>query len=191
MPIKPFKDLTLLDDFMFSQVMRQAENIKPFLEAMLEKEIAQVVYIDKQKDLKDGYDAHGIRLDVYLRDEHNTRYDVEVQSYLHTALERRVRYYQSGMDRHALETGADYEELPESYVIFICAQDYFKAGLAVYERESRIKGAPEIGYEDGSHVYILNAEFTQGNANGEILAFLRYLRAGAKGKALTFPNRSI
>ena len=62
MAIKPFKDLSIVDDFMFSEVMRQPENVKPFLEALLGKSIAEVVYIDKQKDLKDEYDAHGIRL---------------------------------------------------------------------------------------------------------------------------------
>ena len=30
MPIKPFKDLSLVDDFMFSEVMRKPENVKPF-----------------------------------------------------------------------------------------------------------------------------------------------------------------
>ena len=68
---------------MFSEVMRRPENIKPFLEALLEKKIERVVTIDKQKDLKDTYDAHGIRLDVYLEDEHHTKYDVEVQARLH------------------------------------------------------------------------------------------------------------
>ena len=190
MAIKPFKDLSIVDDFMFSEVMRQPENVKPFLEALLGKSIAEVVYIDKQKDLKDEYDAHGIRLDVYLKDEHNTKYDVEIQASLHSALEKRVRYYQSGIDRHSLEISADYEDLSESYVIFICAQDYYKAGLAVYERESHMKGAPQVLYEDGSHVFILNADFTVENANREILSFLRYVRAGYKGESFDVSHSS-
>jgi predicted transposase/invertase (TIGR01784 family) len=179
MPIKPFKDLSLVDDFMFSEVMRKPENIKPFLESLLETKIQRVVAIDKQKDLND---AHGIRLDVYLEDEHNTKYDVEVQARLHRKLEKRIRYYESGIDRHSLEINADYEELSDSFVIFLCVEDYFGAGLAVYERESHIKGAPEIPYEDGSHAYILNASFTKENGNPAVLDFLRYIRAGYKGE---------
>lgn len=182
MPIKKFQDLTLADDFMFGEVMRQPENIKPFLEALLEKKIQRVVVIDKQKDLKDTYDAHGIRLGVYLEDENHTKYDVEVQNTLNRELEKRARYYQSGIDRHTLETGEDYEQLCSSYVIFICTQDYFKKGLAVYERESRIKDMPETAYDDGSHVFILNTAFTEGNANSDVLGFLRYVGAGYKGK---------
>ena len=134
MAIKPFKDLSIVDDFMFSEVMRQPENVKPFLEALLGKSIAEVVYIDKQKDLKDEYDAHGIRLDVYLKDEHSTKYDVEIQATLHSALEKQVRFYQSGIDRHSLEISADDEDLSESYVIFMCAQYYFNAVVVLYER---------------------------------------------------------
>ena len=182
MPIKPFKDLCLVDDFMFSEVMRRPENIKPFLEALLEKKIQRVVTIDKQKDLKDAYDAHGIRLDVYLEDEQQTKYDVEVQARLHRKLEKRIRYYTRGIDRRSLEMNADYEELSDSFVIFICVEDYFGAGLAVYERESRIKGAPEIRYEDGSHAYILNADFTKENGSAAVLDFLRYIRAGYRGE---------
>lgn len=182
MPIKPFKDLSLVDDFMFSEVMRRPENIKPFLEALLEKKIERVVTIDKQKDLKDTYDAHGIRLDVYLEDENHTKYDVEVQARLHRKLEKRIRYYLSGIDRHSLEMNEDYEKMSDSFVIFICVEDYYGAGLAVYERESHIKGAPEIPYEDGSHAYILNANFTKENGNPAVLDFLRYVRASYKGE---------
>ena len=182
MPIKPFKDLSLVDDFMFSEVMRRPENIKPFLEALLEKKIERVVTIDKQKDLKDTYDAHGIRLDVYLEDEHQTKYDVEVQARLPRKLEKRIRYYTSGIDRHSLEMNTDYEELSDCFVIFICVEDYFGAGLAVYERESHIKGAPEIPYVDGSHAFILNTDFKAENGNPAVMDFLRYIRASYKGE---------
>ena len=107
---------------------------------------------------------------------------MEVQARLHRKLEKRIRYYESGIDRHSLEINADYEELSDSFVIFLCVEDYFGAGLAVYERESHIKGAPEIPYEDGSHAYILNASFTKENGNPAVLDFLRYIRAGYKGE---------
>ena len=74
------------------------------------------------------------------------------------------------------------EKMSDSFVIFICVEDYYGAGLAVYERESHIKGAPEIPYEDGSHAYILNANFTKENGNPAVLDFLRYVRASYKGE---------
>lgn len=67
MAIKKFKDLTLADDFIFSEVMRQPENVKPLLESLLMKKIGRITTADKQKDIKDGFGLHGVRLDVCRR----------------------------------------------------------------------------------------------------------------------------
>ena len=61
-------DISLANDLVFSEVMRQPENVKPFLEAVLEKKIADITYIERQQDMKDGINLHGIRLDVALAD---------------------------------------------------------------------------------------------------------------------------
>ena len=47
-------DISLANDLVFSEVMRQPENVKPFLEAVLEKKIADITYIERQQDMKDG-----------------------------------------------------------------------------------------------------------------------------------------
>lgn len=182
MAIKRFQDLTIADDFMFSEVMRRPENAQPFLEALLEKKIGRITAIDKQKDIKDGLSLHGVRLDVCLEDEDQTQYDVEMDTGTSHDLEKRIRYYQSSIDRRTLEAAQNYRDLRQSYVIFICTDDYYKRGLAVYQRKSVIKGAEDIIYEDGSHAYILNAAFTQGNSSPDVLAFLRYIDAGYRGK---------
>lgn len=173
--ITPLKELPLSDDFMFGEVMRQEKVCKLFLEALLGKDIRKIQFIEKQKDLTDSYINHGVRLDVYLNDEAGTLYNIEMQTTDRDSLERRIRYYQSAMDRNALEKGVHYSELVESYVIFICTFDYFKAGLAVYERESHIKGLPNISFDDGAHALILNSSYSTGNADPAILEFLSFL----------------
>ena len=74
----PFCELPLSDDFMFGEIMRRPEICRLFLEALLGKPIAQIEYISKQQDVSDSFSSHGIRLDVYLRDEANTVYSVEM-----------------------------------------------------------------------------------------------------------------
>lgn len=59
----------------------------------------------------------GVRLDVYAKDEKQTRYNVEMQVERKPALGKRSRYYQSQMDMEMLLTGEDYTELPNTYVI--------------------------------------------------------------------------
>ena len=184
MAIKPFHELTLADDFMFGEVMRRPKNAKPFLEALLGKKIGSITAIDKQKELTDGAALHGVRLDVCLEDESRTQYDVEMQTGASYGLEKRIRYYQSSIDRRTLKSAESYRELRQSFVIFICTDDYYKRGLAVYKRKSVIEGAEDIAYDDGSHAYILNASFTEGNSSAEVLDFLRYIDAGYRGRPL-------
>lgn len=174
---KGVEELTLANDFIFGEVMRQPENVKPFLEAVLEKRIAEITYIEKQQDIKDGFELHGIRLDISLEDSEKTQYAVEMQTGQAYDLERRIRYYQSSLDRRTLEASDSYRNLKDSYVIFVCTDDYYKRGLALYKRQSVIEGAEDIIYEDGSHAYILNAQFTVPNISKPALEFLQYINA--------------
>lgn len=174
--ITPLSQLPLSDDFMFGEVMRQPEVCQLFLECLLEKEIARIEYISKQEDLSDDVSGHGIRLDVYLNDAAGTHYDIEMQKTSSQGLERRIRYYQGGIDRRCLGKGLDYTDLPESYVIFVCDFDYYHSGLARYERMSCINGREDIVYDDGSHAIILNSRYREGNAPSPILEFLDYVR---------------
>ena len=65
----------------------------------------------------------GIRLDVYANDEERTHYNVEMQVSKKPALGRRSRYYQSQIDMELLVSGEEYEELPDTYVTFLCDFD--------------------------------------------------------------------
>ena len=151
--------------------MRQPKVCQLFLESLLGKDIARIEYISKQEDLTDDVSGHGIRLDVYLNDAAGTHYDIEMQKTSSKGLERRIRYYQGGIDRRCLGKGLDYTDLPESYVIFVCDFDYYHAGLARYERVSSINGREDIAYDDGSHAIILNSRYQEGNAPQPILEF--------------------
>lgn len=78
--IIPLSELPLRNDFMFGEVMRTSEICQLFLEELLGVTIRRIEFIDKQKDLSDSYTHHGIRLDVYLKDEAGTVFNVEMQS---------------------------------------------------------------------------------------------------------------
>ena len=74
-----FKNLPLSDRFMFGEVMRNSGICKLFLEELLQCKIERIVFAAKEADLSDTVLGHGIRLDVFLADENNTHYDVEMQ----------------------------------------------------------------------------------------------------------------
>lgn len=184
--ITPLSELSLRSDFMFGQVMRSEEICRLFLEALLEIEIQRIEFIDRQKDLSDSYEYHGIRLDVYLKDEKGTVFNVEIQADRKDDLPRRVRFYQSAIDRGELPKSADYASLSESYIIFVCDFDYFHIGKAVGERISFLKDT-EVPYEDGFHVFFLNSRYTEGNASKPILEFLDLVRTNDMEKLYEMP----
>ena len=134
--ITPLSELPLHNDFMFGQVMRSEGICKLFLEALLDVSIQRIEYLDMQKDFTDSYEYHSIRLDVYLKDDKGTVFNVEIQAERRDELPKRVRFYQSGIDRGELPKGADYANLSESYIVFVCNFDYFHIGKAVGERVS-------------------------------------------------------
>ncbi len=180
--ITPLSELPLHSDFMFGQVMRSEEICRLFLEALLDVEIGRIEFLDRQKDFTDSYEYHGIRLDVYLKDDKGTVFNVEIQADRRNDLPKRVRFYQSGIDRSELPKGADYASLSESYIVLVCNFDYFHIGKAVGERISFLKGT-DVPYEDGSHVYFLNSHYTEANANKPMVEFLDLIRTNDVEKA--------
>ena len=52
-----------------------------------------------------------MRLDVYVEDEKNTVFDMEMEVHIKRNLAKRMRYYQGMIDLNILEKGGDYNEL--------------------------------------------------------------------------------
>ena len=80
--------------------------------------------MEPQKTEKEGYQSHGIRLDLYVQDSEGRIFNVEVQTSSKKNLPKRMRYYQSVIDVHLLAPGVDYLSLRKSFVIFICNYDW-------------------------------------------------------------------
>ena len=78
--ITPLSELPLKSDFMFGQVMRSDEICRLFLEALLGIDIQRIEFLDRQKEMSDSYEYHGIRLDIYLKDGKGTVFNVEIQA---------------------------------------------------------------------------------------------------------------
>ena len=120
------QELTIKNNFMFAAVMMDPQNCQELLELILNIPISYVK-VDTERSLVYDPRYRGIRMDVYVQDENNTRFDVEMQVRT-DCIEKRSRYYHSHMDMDALRSGTEYELLPDSYVIFICDFDPVGAG---------------------------------------------------------------
>ena len=81
---------------------------------------------------------------------------IEIQREKKGAAPRRARYHSSIMDANALPEGADYEKLPESYVIFITETDVLGKGKPLYVIRRMIEDDGEV-FDDGSHIVYVNS----------------------------------
>ena len=183
---RPIEELTIMDDFMFSAVMRQEKLCKPLLEAILNIKIKSIVYV-KPQDAVDAaaYDTKSIRLDVYVEDDAGTVYDIEVQTTNKGNLPRRTRFYQSMIDVRAIEKGANYKTLKKSYVIFICSYDPFRRRRYIYSFSNRCDEDPTIALGDDAYKIVINTKGAVGEITDELKAVIRYLDTGAAESAYT------
>lgn len=172
---KPVEDLVFSDDFMFGAVMRDSEICKGVLERLLQIKIDHIEYPELQKSISPFYTRKGVRLDVYVADSDRI-FDVECQSYKIENIGKRTRYYQSMLDCDNLLKGADYSELKESYVIFICVEDPFAEGLPVYSFERACRENPEVQLDDRTHHVIFNASAYEKEENSELKDFLSFVK---------------
>ena len=182
------KNLTIKNNFMFAAVMSDEENCKGFLERALSMKI-DYVEISTEKNIVYHPEYKGVRLDVYAKDENNTRYNIEMQVLKQPALGRRSRYYQSQMDMELLLKGCEYAELPDSYVIFLCDFDPFGEGKYRYTFWIACKETEKVSLKDGRCIMFLN---TRGkNAEDvpkELVSFLEFVHADLKESQKDFQD---
>ncbi len=182
------KNLTIKNNFMFAAVMSDEENCKGFLERALPIKVDHVE-ISTEKSIVYHPEYKGVRLDVYAKDENNTRYNVEMQVLKQPALGRRSRYYQSHMDMDLLVKGCEYAELPDSYVIFLCDFDPFGEGKYRYTFRTACEETEEVSLKDGRCIVFLN---TRGknveDVPKELVSFLRFVHADLKESQRDFED---
>ena len=178
---KPFEELTLADDFLFCKVMQNKRLCKELLEIILHVRIDKIEYTESQKVFDDVIDEKSIRMDVYVKDDKCTIYDIEMQTSNTKELPKRSRYYHSCIDKSQIAKGEPYNKLRKTYVIFICTFDLFDRNFAKYEFDTICKQDKGLTLPDDRHTVFVN---TQGVTNDQKLKeFLDFLRDGEISKS--------
>ena len=161
--------LTIMNDFMFSTV-----------------KIRSITYLNTQESIQAEIpDSRGVRLDVYVEDDANTVYDIDMQTTSNSNLAKRMRMYQSMIDARALEAGDDFNLLKKSFVIFITNYDPFGADRYVYTFRSRCDEDNSIVLKDAATKIVVNTRGTVGGISPELAALIRYMKDGETGNEYT------
>ena len=183
--VKRFEDLTLKDDFMFCKVMQNEGLCKALIEMILFDIIGKIAYISVQHNINTYEQAKSVRFDVLVQTENGKFYDVEMQVSNERNVPKRMRFYQAALDISFLDKGNSYNNLNDSFIIFICTFDAIGKKRPVYIFENICLQDKNISLQDGTKKVIINAEAFKDTENKELKKFLEYLKTGKANSEFT------
>ena len=94
-----------------------------------------------------------------------------------------MRYYQCAIDNSAINKGGDYNDLPDTFIIFLCTFDYLEKGLPVYTIKPYCTET-EQEFTDGTTKIIVNSTASE-KAEENLKAFLSYMNGQCPNTAFT------
>ena len=176
--VKRFEDLTFTDDFMFCKAMQNPKLCKKLIEMILADTIGKIAYISIQHNINTYEQAKSVRFDVLVQTENGKFYDVEMQVSNEKNIPKRMRFYQAAIDISFLDKGNFYNDLNDSFIIFICLFDVLGKNRSIYTFENICLEDKNISLQDGTKKVIINAEEFKDTKNKELKEFLEYLKTG-------------
>ena len=165
--LRRIQSLRLLDDDFMNKVFEDKACAEFLLQIILERTDLTVQKVHSQHNLK-NLQGRSVRLDILATDEAGRVYNIEVQRSDKGAGAKRARYNSSLIDANITEPGDNYENLNETYVIFITEHDVLKAGHPIYHIDRMIQET-SASFGDGSHILYVNAQIKDNTALGQLM----------------------
>ena len=169
---KSLQDLTLLDRFLFAEVMEDPKTFENILSIILGEDISIKGRPQSEHESRTSPLKRQVRLDVWAEDETDAVYNVEAQKENTKNLPHRSRFYQALIDSKLLDPGEiDFSKMKDCYSIIIAPFDLFGEGLYQYTFQMT---CAETGQplEDGATRIFLN---THGKNSEDISPELKEL----------------
>ena len=159
--------LTLMNDVFMRNVFKKRECTEYVLQVIMNKKGLKITDQVLQKDYKNLQGRSAV-LDCVARDDDGMQMNVEIQQENEGASPKRARYHSGLMDMNTLNPGQDFDELPESYVIFITRDDVLGYGLQIYHVNRKIE---EVGeeFKDGAHIIYVNSKIQNDTELGRLM----------------------
>lgn len=161
------KNFTLMSDIFMRNVFKQRECLEYVLQVIMEKQDLKVIEQIIQKDYKNLQGRSAI-MDCVARDSEGKQFDVEIQQDNEGASPKRARYHSGLMDMNTLNPGQDFDELPESYVIFITRDDILGYDFPIYHIDRHIKEADD-SFQDEAHIIYVNSRKQEDTELGRLM----------------------
>lgn len=145
------------DDFMTACFEGSPESVELVLQIVMDRSDLRVIDVRVQYFLKNLL-KRSVCLDVLATDQDGKKYNIEIQRSDKGAGAKRARYNSSMIDAKVMEKGADFDELPESYVIFIAENDVLGGGEPLYHIDRYIRESGDY-FNDEAHIVYVNGTY--------------------------------
>ena len=174
---KRFKNLNLLDRFLFAEAMEDQQNMELLLDIILNQETHLKQPTQTEKELRRTNEDRQVRLDVYTVDEKDVIYDAEPQKINTKNFPKRSRLYQGLIDSNLLPPGSvDFNALNTVVIILITPFDIFGHELYKYTFHMKCEEVPELQLDDGATRIFLNTHGKHPElVSEELIELLKYI----------------
>ena len=175
------RKFTLMDDTFMTQVFSgDKESTQELLRIILKRKDLTVARSATQLTIGNLF-GRSVRLDIYATDDAGKQYDIEVQQEDKGAAPERARLNSAMFDSRLTTSGEKYSDLPETYIIFITANDVLGDGLPVYNIERTIQETGKL-FHDRAHIVYVNGAYRD-IRNPKIRARVKYFKEETEGVA--------
>ena len=170
--LRKIQKLNLTSDLFSSVVFEDTLAVQDVLRILTGIRELKVIRVEPQRSYRNLY-GHSSVLDIWAEDAGGIQYNIEIQMSEKEDHLRRSRFIQSRIDGRSLSEGAEYEALPELYLIFITKRDFLQTGCGTVEAVHTIKGMNQEVYNGLHEIY---ANFECPAEDGMKTELLRYIR---------------
>ena len=166
--LQRLKEFRLLDDdFMTKCFDGHTECIELVLQIILERPDLKIENVRTQVFVENLL-RRSVCLDILATDDVGRKYNIEIQRTDRGAGRKRARYNSSMIDTHLLEKSAGFDDLPETFVVFITERDVVGHGKPLYCIERCICGTDER-FNDGTHILYVNGAYRGESSLGQLM----------------------
>ena len=164
--LQRIREFRLMDDaFMRAVFRKNCKAVAEVLRVILEKDDLEVTEVSTEYELSNLY-GRSVCLDIAAVDSAGRLYNIEIQRAKEGASPERARLNSSLMDADAARPGMPFEQLPQTWVIFIAETDVLGGDKPLHIITRRIKwekdGEHCRPFGDGSHIVYVNGAMREG-----------------------------
>lgn len=165
--LQRIRQFRLIDDVFMNKVFEDKSCVELLLQIILDRTDLHVESVNLQHGIS-NLQGRAVRLDILAVDDSGKIYNIEVQKNDYGAQAKRARYNSSLLDANITEAGNQYENLKETYVIFITENDVMQARHPIYHIDRIVKETGE-NFNDEAHIIYVNAQIQDETALGKLM----------------------